>query len=125
MDQRDSKEARQLIFSVTIHDCEVQTFRCGGHGGQNVNKVSTGVRVIHHPSGARGEGRETRSQLQNKRSAFLKMAAHPKFKVWLNRRLWHGTIASEEKARRDMAPGNLRVEGKKDGRWVPIEQAQQ
>jgi RF-1 domain len=121
MDQRDSKEARQLIFSVTIHDCEVQTFRCGGHGGQNVNKVSTGVRVIHHPSGARGEGRETRSQLQNKRSAFLKMAAHPKFKVWLNRQLWHGTIAPEEKARRDMAPGNLRVEGKKNGKWVPIE----
>lgn len=36
-----------LLFSVTIKDCEVQTFRSGGKGGQNVNKVESGVRIIH------------------------------------------------------------------------------
>jgi protein subunit release factor B len=61
--------ARELVLSVTLKDCEVQTFRAGGKGGQNQNKRDTGVRIIHHPSGARGEARDERSQLQNKRLA--------------------------------------------------------
>lgn len=72
---------RQLMFSVTVKDCEVQTFRSGGKGGQNQNKRDTGVRIIHHPSGARGEARDERSQLQNKRLAFKRMADHPLFRV--------------------------------------------
>jgi hypothetical protein len=117
------ESSRKPFLSVSIHDCEVQTFRCGGKGGQNVNKVSTGVRVIHHPSGARGEGREERSQLQNKKSAFRKMVAHPKFKIWLNQQLWHKGIVPEQRVEKDMNPANLKVEGKKDGRWVPIEES--
>lgn len=74
---------REKIFSVSIHDCEVQTFRAGGKGGQNQNKTSSGVRVIHHPSGARGESREERSQLQNKKTAFTRMVNTPTFKSWL------------------------------------------
>lgn len=69
------------ILSVTIHDCEVQTFRSGGKGGQNQNKRDTGVRIIHHPSGARGESREERSQLQNKKLAFRRMAESQRFRT--------------------------------------------
>jgi protein subunit release factor B len=72
---------RHRILSVTIHDCEVQTFRSGGKGGQNQNKRDTGVRIIHHPSGARGESREERSQLQNKRAAFRRMAESQRFRT--------------------------------------------
>jgi protein subunit release factor B len=72
---------RTRVLSVTIHDCEVQHFRSGGKGGQNQNKRDTGTRVIHHPSGARGESREERSQLQNKRAAFLRMIETKQFKV--------------------------------------------
>lgn len=72
---------RERILSVSIHDCEVQHFRSGGKGGQNQNKRDTGTRVIHPPSGARGESREERSQLQNKRRAFLKMVATREFKL--------------------------------------------
>lgn len=111
------------FLTVTIHDCEVQTFRCGGHGGQNVNKVSTGVRVIHPPSGARGESREERHQLQNKKIAFRKMVNSPKFRVWLNRQLWFGGILPEQRAEQDMHPRNLRVEGRKNDRWVPYGEA--
>ena len=68
---------------VTIHDCEVQTFRAGGKGGQNQNKRNSGVRVIHHPSGARGESREYREQLKNKQAAFLRMVESPQFTTWL------------------------------------------
>ena len=77
-----SDTTRQPIFSITLDDCEVQTFRAGGPGGQNQNKRDTGVRVIHPPSGARGESREERSQLQNKRLAFRRMAEHPLFRAW-------------------------------------------
>lgn len=72
---------RELIFSVTLKDCDVQTFRSGGKGGQNQNKRDTGVRIIHRASGARGEARDERSQLQNKRLAFKRMTEHPLFRV--------------------------------------------
>jgi len=64
-----SMAERELMFSVTLTDCDVQTFRAGGKGGQNQNKRETGVRIIHRASGARGEARDERSQLQNKRLA--------------------------------------------------------
>lgn len=109
--------SREKILSVTIHDCEVQTFRAGGKGGQNQNKRDTGVRVIHHPSNARGECREERSQLQNKRKAFLRMIESTDFKMWLNREL----LTREERERLDekyAMEGNLRVEVKDGPDWV-------
>ena len=75
------REGRRRILSVSIHDCEVQHFRSGGKGGQNQNKRDTGTRVIHHPSGARGESREERSQLQNKKKAFVRMVESSKFQL--------------------------------------------
>lgn len=71
-----------LLFSVTIKDCDVQTFRAGGKGGQHQNKTETGVRVIHRASGAVGECRETKSQLYNKRTAFARMAQTEAFSKW-------------------------------------------
>ena len=76
-----AQATRTRILSVTIHDCEVQHFRSGGKGGQNQNKRDTGTRVIHHPSGARGESREERSQLQNKKKAFVRMVQSAKFQL--------------------------------------------
>ena len=106
---------RKKILSVTIHDCEVQTFRAGGKGGQNQNKRDTGVRVIHHPSGSRGESREERSQLQNKRRAFLRMVETSKFKVWLKRVT--GKIAVID-SKFDFNEGDVVVEYQKEGEWV-------
>lgn len=74
---------RTPILTVTIKDCEVQTFRAGGKGGQHQNKTETGVRIVHHPSGAVGESRETRSQLHNKQAAFKRMASSDKFQLWI------------------------------------------
>ena len=72
---------RHRILSVTIHDCEVQHFRSGGKGGQNQNKRDTGTRIIHRASGARGEARDERSQLQNKKLAFRRMAESATFQL--------------------------------------------
>jgi len=110
---------RELAYSVTIHDCEVQTFRSGGKGGQNQNKRDTGVRVIHHPSGARGESREERSPLQNKRKAFRRMAESPEFQVWV--RLKGAENAKEIAQVEAMMWGyNIRVEYRVNGEWVRV-----
>lgn len=106
------------ILSITIDDCEVQTFRSGGPGGQNQNKRDTGVRIIHHPSGARGESREERSQLQNKHRAFKRMADSAAFRFWIAQMSHHGPTP-EEQALKDMDPSNLRIETRSEGIWTP------
>ena len=65
-----------------MKDFEMQTFSVGGHGGSGKDTSNSGVRLIHLPSGAFGEGREHRTNTQNKRSAFLKLVNSEKFKKW-------------------------------------------
>ena len=106
---------RELLFSVTIKDCVIQDFSAGGPGGQHQNTSNTGIRVIHPPSGARGESREERSQLMNKKAAFARMANTVLFRQWCARQALGGQTP-EEKVARDMEPRNLLVYGYRNGR---------
>ena len=56
-----------------LRECEVETFRSGGPGGQHVNKVETAVRLTHTPSGVVVTCREERSQHRNKSACLRKL----------------------------------------------------
>lgn len=116
---------RELLFSVTLGDLEVQTFRSGGPGGQNQNKRDTGVRLIHHPSGARGESREERSQHQNKRLALVKLSKTPQFRYWVAQvvKSMDGGLTPEQWVEQEMQKlDHFKIEYKDaQGKWVDAE----
>jgi protein subunit release factor A len=66
-------ENKRIVRSFTKKDFRVQTYRGSGAGGQNRNKLETGVRIIHDESGITVECCEQRTQGQNKKIAFRRL----------------------------------------------------
>ncbi len=120
---KKESEKKELLFSITRKDFEVQTFASGGPGGQHQNKTESGVRIIHKESGSVGESRTSRSQHDNKKLAINRLIESKKFKIWLNRKV-HETISKktiEQKVEESMKPENLKIETRDDSTntWIP------
>lgn len=60
-------------FDLT--DCHIESMHCGGKGGQNVNKVETGIRIRHIPTGITVVCTEERTQYMNKAKAIRRLKA--------------------------------------------------
>ncbi len=65
-----------IEIEIDPSDLTWETFRSSGAGGQGVNKLETGVRVRHAPSGLSVENTESRSQITNKKNALRILKSH-------------------------------------------------
>ena len=111
------QKQRELIFSVTKKDLDIQFYKASGKGGQNRNKRETAVRIVHKDSGVTVVAADERMQHQNLQIAFRRLTQHEQFKKWLHieaARRMYGKREIESKINKmvdeDMAEKNLKIE---------------
>jgi peptide chain release factor 1 len=68
-------EVDEVEIDIKADDLRIDIFHAGGHGGQNVQKVATAVRVVHIPTGTTAICQDERSQLKNKTKAMSVLRA--------------------------------------------------
>jgi len=113
---------KECLLSINKKDFEIQTFRSGGPGGQHQNKTNSGVRIIHKESGAVGESREHKSQLQNKKAALQRLTKTVNFKLWLNKKIFEidNKKTMEETIEKLTEDRNLKIEARNNKKWEII-----
>lgn len=115
------KTEKDPLFSVTAQDCEWSYTKGTGAGGQKRNKTSSAVHCTHRASGAHGYSEASRSQLDNRKDAFEKMANSDKFKQWLRLEYMRRTgelLAIEAAVERELM--KVKTEIKIDGKWTEV-----
>ena len=83
-------------FEIDESDIEMQVFRASGAGGQHINKTSSAVRYIHHPTGLVASSQEERSQLQNRERAMGRLKSMIAAKVEEERQAELDAIAGKQ-----------------------------
>jgi len=116
------EKKKELLFSVTSKDCEWSYTKGTGAGGQKRNKTSSAVHCHHRPSGAHGYSEASRSQHDNKREAFVKMAESQEFQKWNKMEAMRRMGILDEinhKVNQEMLY-NTRIEIRIDGIWTEV-----
>jgi peptide chain release factor 2 len=116
--------SKQLLFSVTASDCDWSYYVGPGDGGQKKQKTHSGVICTHRASSAQARCHAGRSQWQNKKSAFVKMAETPEFKMWHRMEVARRTgelKKMEDAVEKAMDPKNLKVETLGEKGWSKLE----
>ena len=122
-------EITEKEFHLDTKDLKVETYHASGHGGQNVQKVETAVRITHIPSGAAVTCQSERSQFQNKERALNIMRSRiyeaqkqaQKEGVDTNRKLQIGTGDRSEKIRTYNHPQDRITDHRIGKSWHNIE----
>jgi len=119
------KSKRQLLFSVTKDDCDWSYTRGTGNGGQKKNKTNSAVHCKHRASGAKGYSEASRSQLDNRRDAFVKMCETETFKKWHKLEVLRRTGMMDQIDRRVAEElTKIKLEIRIDGKWTEVKESQ-
>ena len=115
---------KELLFSVTKNDLEVDWFSGTGCGGQYRNKHQNCCRIRHKDSGAIATGQSQRDRVSNLKEAMENLTKSPKFKAWVKVRV--GEVTGEKadiEAKVDKAMRHLKFEVKDDqGNWKEVQE---
>lgn len=119
-----SEDKRERVTIASQKDFDVSYFCGSGAGGQARNKVASGVQIIHRETGAIGRASDSRSQAENKASAFKRLLETPKMKFWVAAKIYEvrqgETIQSTIES--DTTPDKLKFEIKNaDGQWEEVD----
>lgn len=115
---------KELLFSVTKNDLEIDWFSGTGCGGQYRNKHQNCCRIRHKDSGAIATGQSQRDRISNLKEAMENLIKSPKFKAWVKVRV--GEVTGEKadiEAKVDRAMRHLKFEVKDEaGNWKEVQE---
>ena len=116
---------KELLFSVTKNDLEIDWFSGTGCGGQYRNKHQNCCRIRHKDSGAIATGQSQRDRVSNLKEAMENLTKSPKFKAWVKVRV--GEVTGEKadiEAKVDRAMRHLKFEVKDEsGNWKEVQES--
>ena len=116
---------KELLFSVTKDDLDIDWFSGTGCGGQYRNTHQNCCRIRHKDSGAIATGQSQRDRVSNLKEAMENLTKSPKFKAWVKVRV--GEVTGEKadiEAKVDRAMRHLKFEVKdEEGNWKEVQEA--